>query len=219
MEVNYYHYFQFLSFVVALICFSNLKRFSLGLLPYLLFVVCITELLAANCEMLGFSSNYKIYSTYFVISTALYFMIFNKIIHWKKRAKHVYHFVAFATVLFSLIDYFYLEAGSFVRYTMTVTLILHIVLSCILLAEIAMDDNRQIRMITEPYFWFASGLLLFSLGTEVTLGLHPFILKNNLMLFGKSLHRVIVPVLNVVMYSCYTIAILLCKARVRLLPS
>jgi ABC-type dipeptide/oligopeptide/nickel transport system permease component len=71
-------------------------------------------------------------------------------------------------------------------------------------------SENYFELSKHPYFWTAAGLLIFSLGTLVVLGMNQFIRINNLTIVNKALYRTIMPVLNVILYSSYSYAFYLC---------
>ncbi|MDP4350126.1 hypothetical protein QSG17_25090, partial [Escherichia coli] len=74
-----------------------------------------------------------------------------------------------------------------------------------------MDDSKVGRLSGEPHFWFSAGFLIFSIGAVVLFGLRPYIQEHNLKINGWMLYQFIIPILNVVLYSCYCIAFYLCS--------
>lgn len=68
-------------------------------------------------------------------------------------------------------------------------------------------------LIDEPGFWLAIGISLFYSGTSICFVLWKIILVNDLSLFGIRLYNFIPQVLCVVLYSCMSICLILCKKK------
>ena len=182
-------------------------------------IVCVVETLAHHISFFGLSSNYGIYNCWVIGSVILYYFIFNRLLHPKNWQRRLYLLLAGLTCLFMLFEFFVISWGKYLMHTVTVISIQYVLLSCLLIAQLIMDDVHPVRLSSHPYFWFAAGLLIFSAGLAILIGLHPYIRDNNLLIFGKPIHRVVGPILNVVLYSFYTIAIFLCSRSKQMSPA
>jgi hypothetical protein len=214
MKIYWFQYFQFFSLLAALVCFNGLRRFSLTVFLPLLVVVCVTELLASNISFLGLTSNYSIYNYYLLVSTPLYLLGFYRMLDLKKNIRLAFLGTSFLCMVFIFFNYFFFEgANKFNSLSLVLIFLLFILFSCLSLSQLAMNDKREVRFFREPYFWISGGLLLFSLGAVVLLGLQGFIAKNSLTINGKNLYRVIMPFLNMVLYCSYSYAFILCRKQ------
>jgi len=211
MSVTYYQYFQYACLIIALIYYKDLKQRSLELLLPLMVIVCVVETLAHCFDLFGLSNNYGIYNCWVIGSAILYYFMFGKLLNMKARHRKFYHLFAGLTFLFIMVDLCFISWGKYLINTVIITGIQYILLCCLLIAQLVMNDAQPVRLSYHPYFWFASGLLIFSAGYAILIGLHPYIRDNKLFLFGKPLYAVIGPMLNVVLYSFYIIAIVLCS--------
>ena len=208
MRAPYYIFFQLLSLVVALIYFKQLRKFSLQVMVPLLIFVCTIELLATNVFK---AYNLHVYNIYAVFSPLFYFFLFSKLIRFSSAARYAYIAISIISFFFFLLDYFFIKPGEYDYYSAVVSLIEYLFLGCIVLSQLVMDDNKRIGLSHEPYFWIVTGIIIFSLVTIVILGLHSYILRNDIKIFGKRAYRVIMPMVNVIMYSCFAYAFYLCK--------
>jgi hypothetical protein len=77
------------------------------------------------------------------------------------------------------------------------------------------DEPENERIYMHPFFWISVSLLLFSLGSLVVLGLQEYIVSHQIQMEGKSIYRIIMPVLNVILYLGYTYAFLLCRKKIK----
>lgn len=220
MRVVYFQYFQYLGLLTALLYYRGLRAWSLGMMLPLLLFVCIIETLAANYRAFGMTTNVPFYNIYLAISPVFYFILFQKMLRLRNRHLRLYLLAVAATMIFVVYDYFFIEPGRVNVYTTVVTLIEQLVLSFMVLAMLVTDDSRPVQLVHEPYFWIAGAILLFTLVTIVIQGLQPYIYRSGLLLAGKPVYKVIMPIVNVVFYSCYTYAIYLCqKHRATFSPS
>ncbi len=219
MNIAYYQYLQYLCLLAALFCYKDLKQRSLHLLLPLMVVVCIVETLAHYYLQLGFSNNYGIYNCWVIASVVIYYFIFDKLLCFKGWKRRLYLVSAGVTILFMLLEFFVISWGKYLIHTVIITSIQYMLICCLLVAQLVMDDVQPVRLSSHPYFWFAAGLLIFSAGYAILIGLHPYIRDNNLLLFGKRLYFIIGPMLNVILYSCFIIAIVLCSRYKQISPA
>lgn len=114
-------------------------------------------------------------------------------------------------MLFILIDFYFLQGVSmFNTYSLILIMLLNIVFSVLILVNFFLFDERTIDFLKHPYLWINSGILIFSLGTLVVLGLQHYIEANKIVIGNKNAYRQIMPILNVILYSAYSYAFLLC---------
>ncbi len=77
-------------------------------------------------------------------------------------------------------------------------------------------NERTTVLVYEPGFWIAFGVSLFFSGISIVFSLHGFIMRNNLLLFGIRLYKIVPRVLCIILYSSISIAIILCKKKNRI---
>lgn len=218
MFPEYYQYFQYLSLLVAIIFAKELRQNRLELFVPLLIVVCITETTANYLSnILNREDNYKVYNLYLIISTPLILCLFFKMLDMGKTlVARVFLYVAIFFEIFLIINYVLLQGlDTFNSYSLILIMSLNIFFSCMVLLNLARNEEREIALLKEPYFWINSANLLFSLSTLVILGLYQYIHKHNIELGNKSLYRYIVPASNVILYSAYTYSFYLCRTQAK----
>ncbi len=208
MRLPYFIVFQIISLVMALVYYRHIRLFSLQVMLPLMAFVCTIEIVAANIGV-----NLSVYNIYVFISPVFYYILFFNIIRFKPVFKKVYIAIAILCITLFAYDYFFLRPGDFNAYSMMGAMITYIILSCIVLAQIITDDTRHISLLKEPYFWLTTGIIIFSLVSVVVLGLYTFIARNAIQIFGKNMHRIIMPLANVVLYSCWSYSFYLCKVH------
>jgi magnesium-transporting ATPase (P-type) len=188
----------------------------MGAFLFLSIFICLIELVGSNIALLGYKSNYHTSNLYVFVSSFSYLYIYYKILNLRDEAARAYKITGAVVMLVLLYNYLFFE-GPFRLNSIGVVIeqLITIMLSCTLLFRIAISEKYFIVW-KEPYFWIAAGLLIFSLGTLVVFGFLQYIRINHLTIKNKSLYAVIMPVLNVILYSAYTYAFYLCKPKKKL---
>jgi len=213
MHLNFYNIFQILSLFVAIFCYKELKKFSLSFFIPLLFFTCIVEIIATNNRFFGWKSNYFIYNIYLLVSLPLYLAIYSQMIELNTKTRIVYVMICLLCESLIIVNYCFLEGiHVFNSYSLVFTEILQIIFCCLLLIQLAVKEDKQsIYILNHPYFWINAATLLFSLGTLVLLGLQKYIALHHVEIDGKSIYRIFLPILNIILYTSYTYAFILCK--------
>jgi hypothetical protein len=210
MHLRYFHYFQLLSLLLSIICYRRLKQARLQAFVPLLVITCIIEMLAAIEKL---TPNYFLYNYYLLLTPPLYFLIFYRMLGMHGRTKWLLNGTSILIVLLVVLNYLFLQGTArFNNYSLILLSLVYIsytsltILKTNLLDNESMDSNRA-----KVYFIICGSTLLFNLGMLTVLGLQTFITSNKLQVYGMSLNRFVMPILNVILYSGYSIAFLLCK--------
>ena len=208
--IKYWHFFQYLALFAAIFYYNSLKVYRAGAMLPLLILVCLIETWSVIIKTMGHLNNHYLYNIYLLISTPLYLYLFYNFLDFKGKFRKIYLYTSILISLAFLLNFFFFE-GIMKFNTLSVILMSFCttILSILLLFKLAVSENYFI-LSKHPYFWIAAGLLIFSLGTLVVLGMSQFIRINNLTIVNKALYRTIMPVLNVIIYSSYTYAFYLC---------
>jgi hydrogenase-4 membrane subunit HyfE len=101
--------------------------------------------------------------------------------------------------------------GEFNTFSALVVALASIILSCLLLARLAIRKDDQPGLLRDPYFWINAMILLFNLVTFIVLGLHKYIVRYHLEFGHKNLYFAISQAANAVLYTGYTCAFFLCR--------
>jgi len=212
MVIEYYVYFQLLSLVSALAFYKGLKSFKLlGFIPLLL-VVCITEGFATNAVFFGWDSNILIYDLYVIISTPIIMYIYLQMLGYTHFTRKI--FIAIATLLFifTVLNFTFVQGYvKFDTYSLILVEFVTAILSLITIAKLFQDDDGSIALNHHPYFWISASTLIFSAVTLIVLGLQQFLALKNVQIGGVRIYAVIMPMINVFLYGCYSYAFYLCK--------
>lgn len=208
--IKYWHFFQYLALFSAIYFFKGLKIYRAAAMVPLLILVCFIETASIIVKSLGHLNNHNLYNIFIFSSTPLYFYLFYQFLNIKEKFRKVYIYTSVIISLSLLYNFFFFE-GIFKFNTLSIILMsfFTILLSILLLFRLAESEN-YFNLSKHPYFWIAAGLLIFSLGTLVVLGMNQYIRINKVTIVNKALYRTIMPVLNVILYSSYTYAFYLC---------
>lgn len=210
MRIPYFLYFQYLALFSAIFYYKSLKTFKAGAMLPLLILVCVIETASAISKHLGYTSNHYLYNFYILTNIPLYFYLFYNFLNIKPKFRKIYFYTGLSISLLLVFNFFFYE-GIFTFNTLSIIFMQFctILLSVFLLFRLAISEKFFI-LSKHPYFWIAAGLLIFSLGTLVVLGMSQYIRIHNLTIVNKTLYRTIMPVLNVILYSSYSYAFYLC---------
>ena len=210
MKIPYFLYFQYLALFSAIFFYKSLKIYRAGVMLPILILVCIIETTAAIFRAYGITTNHFLYNLFIVTCTPLYLYVFYYFLNIRPKFHRIYFYTSLAIILLILYNFFFFE-GAFMFNTLSIILMQFctILLSVFLLFRLAVSENYFI-LSKHPYFWISAGLLIFSLGTLVVLGMNQYIRIHNLTIVNKTLYRTIMPVLNVILYSSYSYAFYLC---------
>lgn len=215
MIVDSFQYVQLLSLLVAILCYKGLNNYRLVLFIPLLALTNVIELIGNNYRALGWSHNYTIYNWYIILSTPLNLYLYGRMLRIRKNEKLVYLTICALSMLFIILNYIFLQGpGQFNNISIVLIEILNIVFSCFVLLRLALRGDVLVSIFREPYFWISAANLLFGLITLVLLGLQQYIRSNNILIGKDSMYHAILPVVNIVLYSCYCLAFILCRMQI-----
>jgi hypothetical protein len=214
MQVAWFEYFQLISLCVAIYCWKGLKACSLLAFIPLLLIVNITELTGVNYRAFGWSSNYRIYNLYLLISTPFFFYLAGKMLFLSGKEAIVYYTVCILSMFLILINYGFIQGSiQFNTYSFGLIQIMMIVFSGLCLVRLTLLDHKEQNFLKEPYFWINSLNLLSGLITLVVLGLQSYILINKIEIANKTLYYAILPSVNAIVYGGYSYAFILCRTQ------
>jgi hypothetical protein len=212
VRVLWFQYFEVFSLLCALWCRRGLNRFSLGIMIPILLLDNITEIVAVNYAHLHWKSNHQVYNLYYLLSTPLYFYLFSAMLggSTQERRRLLWSGVVVEVLLLASIC-FVQGWGEFNTFSALVVALASIILSCLLLARLAIRKDDKPGLLRDPYFWINAMILLFNLVTFIVLGLHKYIVQYHLEFGHKNLYFAISQAANAVLYTGYTCAFFLCR--------
>jgi hypothetical protein len=214
MQIAWFEYFQILSLITAIYCWRGLKSCSLLAFIPLLVIVNATELIAGNYHAFGWSSNYRIYNLYLLLSTPFFFYLAGKMLFLTRKEAIIFYIVCILCMVLMCINYGFIQGPlQFNSYTLGLVDIMIIVFSSLCLVRLTVFDQEELNFMREPYFWINSLNLLSSLITLVVLGLQSYILINKILIANKTLYHAILPAVNAIVYGGYSYAFTLCRTQ------
>lgn len=210
---SYYNYFQFASVLIGLVLMrSTLKAsfFWLFLLSLSGFLIDFTSRLVI---IAGFPNNYFIINLYHTVAGPITYYGFYKQLHLKTENQVLYRIVTSVFTVFLVASYFYyLKKDELATIPIIFFNFFNSILCCGMLFKMAMEE-KIIKFSGEPMFWLSAAILIFSLGALVTMGMNQYIRANRLTIHNQVLYRVIMPVLNVILYGTFSYVFILCRVK------
>jgi hypothetical protein len=175
----------------------------------------LTEIVATNIRFLfHWDSNYLIYNIYLLLSTPLFFALFAAMLGLDKKERRRLWWGAAAIEAFILFNCFFIQRWTdFNTFSLLVVETANIILSCLVLARLAIRKDDESGLLQDPYFWINAMILLFSLVTVIVLGMQKYIAVNHIEIRNKVLYSAIMPAANAVLYTGYSCAFLLCQMQ------
>jgi len=212
MLIAWPQYIEFLSLLFAIVFYSKLKFFRLTPFLWLLIIVCITETLGENSKWFGLNKNYIIFDCYLLITTPISLWLFLNMLDFKGSIKTMYLVISGLIMFFVIFNFLYLQGpDNFDSYSFVMIEFIKSLLALMVITKLLREDNYEISISGNPYFWISGGTLIFSIGSIVLLGPQEFILTNKIQIGGVNIYKVIIPILSVILYSSYCYAFYLCK--------
>jgi ABC-type multidrug transport system fused ATPase/permease subunit len=211
MHIGVYFYFEIFS-LIASIYFYIQKRNKLLLyfIPFLFITVTVElagQLLYAN----GYR-NYWIYNLFTTIEFLFYSFLFY--IHFKKKGikKIVLLFIPVYSCVW-ILNILFLQGfnKTFHTYTFLLGSFFIVIFCCCFFYESVLPDKIDQQLSTQPFFWIASGLLIFYLGSVIINALFEYLRSNDLRDEGRKIYGIINNILNILLYSSFCIAFYLCR--------
>lgn len=177
-------------------------------------LVCVVEITSSNIKVWGLNnSDHFLKNIYVLVSTPLFFYLFYRQFPLSKKIKAAYSTIAVLVSGIFLMNYLFFQGPTHINILSVIfQQLVTILLSCTLLYFLSTDE-KYIILLKEPSFWIAAGLLIFSLGTLVILGLYQYIRMNHLTIQNRNLYSFLMPFLNIILYSSYTYAFYLCRQK------
>lgn len=211
--IYYHQYFEMASVIAGIIFFSSLKKEKM----FVFFLLCIislsVDLISTYLISAGYNSNYFIINLYPLTAAPLIFYGFFTLLNLSSRNAAIYRIVATTACAAFFINYFFGEGiNKLNTFSILFFYFFNIFLSSGMLFKMAMREDYFL-FVNEPAFWVSAGLLIFSLGALVVMGMNQFIRINQITIRNVTLYRIIMPVLNVILYSSFTYAFVLCGLR------
>lgn len=198
--------------MLAIAFYKGLKNFKLTGFITLLAIVCTTEIIAVNTRFFGWTANTLIYNIYVIVSTPVTIYIYLQMLAYKGLIKSIYISVGVLLFIFTLLNFLFVQGWEkFDTYSLIFVEFITAMLALLVIARLFKEDDSAIMLNHHPYFWISASTLIFSAVTLIVLGLQQFLLLKKIQIGGVQIYRVIMPAINVFLYSCYSYAFYLCR--------
>lgn len=201
--LNLYFYFIVLSFIASLFAKSDRRHPYLKLFPPFLLLTLIVELIGSYLQFIGTNNNF-LYSFFTVVEFCFYMFLISLIIA-SINAKKIIRVGSIAYALVSICNILFFQ-GLLMFHTITYSLgCLVIVAVCIYYFFELFRASKAIKLSADPAFWICSGLLFFYC---CGFPLYAFINSLGKVEWIKANFNNIIVLLNIFLYSLFTIAFL-----------
>jgi hypothetical protein len=202
------------AFLVSLTIFShrnsNTEQY-LRLFPWFLLLSGIVEVIE-NYQGIHHRNNLLLANPFTVLTFCFYFYTLYCIIH-NKLARKIIFLLIWLYPLVALVNiYFIQKAGVFHTVTYCLGCLLVVVICFYYFLEL-FRLPKSVNLIRQPAFWICSGLLFYFCCTFPMYGFNAIVAGNVTPAMMKTL-IILLTILNVFLYSSFTIAFL-CRLRTR----
>jgi len=206
--------FESLAFIVSIFCIKKNKGSTIEWMSLFLFYSILTECLGVYFNYYLHKPTTPIYLVYQIVSCCFYSYLFYKLLN---NYRYIRFFIlAFAIINSLIFGYIFFFISNFIEFNYKMKIIdgiYFVCISCIYLYAQFMDDDLEELLVKKSGFWIAAGLLLFYSAYSIVITLHPITSKNKIFVFGLPLHNFFAQVLSVILYICFSAAMIVWKPK------
>ncbi len=198
------------SFLVCIYLFKYLKDTLLKyFLPFLLITLTV-ELVGFWLTKIGIK-NYMLYNVFTTLEFIFYSFLFSKHLKTTLFKKLTIGFMPFYAIMVFLNLQFLQGYNNFHTYTFLLGSFFIVLFCCLFFYESVLPEHLDHPLAKQPFFWVCTGLLLFYMGSVIINALFEYLRSYNLQQEGKRIYGIINQSLNVVLYSAFIYAFILCR--------
>ncbi len=210
MLTNLFLLAQILSFIVCILLYKTLKSTELRFFLPFLFLTIFVELLGSWYVSHGIR-NYLMYNVFTAFEFIFYAFLFYKHFKLKGFKKAALFFIPFYILCVTINVSFIQGPNNFHTYTFLLGSFFIVTFCCLFFYESVLPDHLDNALTKQPFFWVCTGLLLFYLGSVIINALFEYLRSFDMQEEGKRIYGIINQSLNVVLYSAFIFAFLLCQ--------
>jgi len=217
MRIPFTYYMEWACFLTSLLCYRRLRGTPfLWFIPYLLFTLVIESVGIYYSYLLFVKhepvKNYYLFNIHNHFEVLVPVYMYYKTLKIEKTLKAIRWmsvvFLAFGIINITCIQGFYVAYNS---YTFFLGTLIVTYLAAAYMYESLQLENINDNILQQPIFWMTVGYTFFFVGMSVVVLLHQLTLKLHLYINGKTLYYIVNQCVNVVLYSCLSIAFIISK--------
>jgi hypothetical protein len=210
-DLDIYIYIIALGVLIGLIRFMRLE-FLLKSLPFFLLLTLFVECVTPFHWIRFHGNNAWFFNIFTTIEFMYYSLIFYHILQ-KGSLKKAVIIVAIIFLIFTCVNIFMIQ-GFHRFHTISYRAgAIMVAVWCFLYFRQLLQSSEHIVLIKNPFFWMSTGLLFFYLGFFFYFSAFDYIVYKKIK-FGKELWDILRETLNILLYSCFVIA-LICPRKNR----
>lgn len=212
MQVSISTIFEILSLLASIFFYINKRNKVIFYFIPFLFLTVVVEFWGRRGHFQENFTKMAMYNIFTTIEFTFYSFLFY--IHLKKTLlrRLVLIFIPFYLVAVTCNLLFVQGLNkTFHSYTFLLGSFFIVIFCCCFFYESVLPDKIDDQLSKQPFFWIASGLLIFYLGSVIINALFEYLSSNDLQQEGKNIYNAITRTLNVILYSAFCIAFYLCR--------
>jgi uncharacterized membrane protein YfcA len=203
---------EFACFLAALLFLYKDKSAAWRLLIPYLFLTFVTEMIGLYMRLIIGMSNLKVYNTFLILECLFNsYFFFSLYTAYKYKLKWLLIWLGFFAAMY-LTEMVYNGFKGFVSITATIMSVVF-VLACLYYYYLKLKDEQYEPLLLSPAFWWVCGTLFFYFGSTVC-NLFFDYLSNQSVAYSRSARYAIFIMLNITLYSCWTLSFI-CRYRQR----
>ena len=210
MLTNVYLLVQASSFLVCLYLFRYLKNSELKYFLPFLFITMLVEVVGYWQSSNGIK-NYLMYNIFTTVEFVFYTFLFYRHLRKKIFKQFALAFIPFYLLAVAYNLAFVQGMNYFHTYTFLLGSFFIVVFCCLFFYESVLPEHLNTKLTMQPFFWVCTGLLLFYLGSVIINALFEYLRSFDMQQEGIRIYGIINQSLNVILYSSFIFAFILCR--------
>lgn len=207
---NIYLLVQASSFLVCILLYRSLKNTPFKYFLPFLFITLTVELIGYYLITKGLR-NYTLFNFFTTLEFIFYSFLFSKHLKTTFFKKLTIGFIPFYAFMVFLNLQFVQGYNNFHTYTFLLGSFFVVLFCCLFFYESVLPEHLDHPLAKQPFFWVCTGLLLFYMGSVIINALFEYLRSYDLQQEGKKIYGIINQSLNVVLYSAFIYAFILCR--------
>lgn len=194
----------------SIIFFNILKKHKLGYFLPFLWITLVVEGLGLFFTLRGVQ-NYMMFNIFTTFEFVFYAYLFYRHIETEWIRKTILFFIPIYVLAVTINLAFIQGTQNFHSYTFLLGSFFIVTFCCLFFYESVLPEHLDTHLTKQPFFWVCTGLLLFYLGSVIINALFEYLRSFDMQEEGKRIYGIINQSLNVVLYSAFIFAFILCR--------